>query len=87
MINANKIYIEIDTEENSEAMREEFAQIKNFSYGKDQPLAVLPKDKVKEAIGRSPDWSDAFAYRMFFALKQELSTSADILFYSRALAA
>ena len=33
---------------------------------KDGKKAVVPKDLVKAAIGRSPDFSDALMMRMFF---------------------
>jgi phage terminase large subunit len=31
-------------------------------------MGVLPKEKVKEIIGRSPDFSDAMMMRMYFEL-------------------
>jgi hypothetical protein len=35
---------------------------------KDGRKKILPKDKVKEAIGRSPDHSDALMMRMWFEM-------------------
>jgi hypothetical protein len=84
LINQNKMYIRCDLGEYAEMLKEELAVIKNHSYGKDTILQVLPKEKVKELIGRSPDFSDAMAYRMLFALKVDLSTNADIRFYSNS---
>ena len=31
-------------------------------------LKIIPKETVKDIIGRSPDYSDALAMRMFFEL-------------------
>jgi len=31
--------------------------------------AVLPKDKVKDVLGRSPDFADAIMMREYFELK------------------
>ena len=36
---------------------------------KDTKKQVMPKDKVKELIGRSPDISDALMMRMFYEVK------------------
>lgn len=34
-------------------------------------IGVIPKDEVKDAIGRSPDYSDALMMRYYFDLKRE----------------
>ena len=36
---------------------------------KDGKLAVMPKDKVKDKLGRSPDISDMLMMRMHFELR------------------
>ena len=41
-------------------------QVKQYNMDKDGRRAVIPKDKVKETIGRSPDFSDALMMRMWF---------------------
>lgn len=48
---------------------EELEQLKSYDLDKDGKLRVLPKAKVKENIGRSPDWRDMLMMRMFFELK------------------
>lgn len=50
---------------------EEIEQIKAKSVDKDAPLDLMPKEEVKEAIGRSPDIGDTFIMRMWFELKKE----------------
>jgi hypothetical protein len=33
-------------------------------------LRILPKEKIKENIGRSPDWRDVLLMRVYFDLKK-----------------
>ncbi len=40
---------------------------------KDWPRKILPKEKIKDIIGRSPDFSDTLAMRMYFELAREES--------------
>jgi phage terminase large subunit len=40
---------------------------------KDGKKQVMPKDKVKEMIGRSPDFSDTLMMREWFELAPRLS--------------
>jgi len=50
---------------------EEMQQVKLKDIDKDGKLSVIPKDKIKENIGRSPDDWDAVMMRMYFDLEQE----------------
>ena len=45
---------------------EELEQVKQKSVDNDGKKGIIPKDKVKAAIGRSPDFSDCLAMRMIF---------------------
>jgi len=54
------------TIEQKEAINLELGQLKTFDSDKDNKLKILPKEKIKENIGRSPDYLDAFIMRMFF---------------------
>lgn len=36
-------------------------------------IALIPKDEMKQALGRSPDYADAFIMRAFFTLKREFT--------------
>jgi hypothetical protein len=47
----------------------ELGQLKTFDSDKDNKLKILPKDKIKENIGRSPDYLDNFIMRMYFEVK------------------
>lgn len=47
---------------------EELEQVKSKDLDKEAKLAIMPKEEVKEALGRSPDYSDAMMMRMWFDL-------------------
>lgn len=47
---------------------QELEQVKQHNMDKDMKKQVLPKDKIKELIGRSPDFSDMIMMRMWFEL-------------------
>lgn len=49
---------------------EELEQVKRDKIDSDGKLKIIPKDKVKELIGRSPDYSDALMMRMYFEFEQ-----------------
>jgi phage I-like protein len=40
---------------------------------KDGKKQIMPKDKVKEVIGRSPDFSDTLMMRMYFEYAPKFS--------------
>ena len=65
LINDNKIYINADGKQ-KQLIIEELEQVKQKAVDNDQKKGVMPKDKVKAAIGRSPDFSDTLAMRMIF---------------------
>ena len=67
--NFHRIYFEADvSDKDKEEIEEELGQLKTFDSDKDGKLRILPKAKIKENIGRSPDWLDCFIMRMFFIL-------------------
>jgi phage terminase large subunit len=47
---------------------EELEQVKSKDLDKEGKLYIVPKEDVKEALGRSPDYSDALMMRMWFEL-------------------
>ena len=65
MINDGKIYINADGTQKQKII-EELEQVKQKAVDNDQKKGVIPKDKVKALIGRSPDFSDTLAMRMIF---------------------
>lgn len=68
-INAGEIYIKTNDIEIKNSLVQELEQVKRKDIDKDGKLAVIPKDLVKEKLGRSPDYSDAMMMRMYFELK------------------
>ena len=48
----------------------EFEMVKQHDVDKDNKLAITPKDKIKQLLGRSPDIADALIMRYFFELKK-----------------
>ena len=47
---------------------EELEQVRMKDADKDTKLRIIPKDQVSDIIGRSPDYSDAMAMRMFYEI-------------------
>jgi len=63
------IYIECDLPDSEiEMIRQELGMLKTYESDKDGKLRILPKEKIKEILGRSPDWLDVFIMRMYFEL-------------------
>lgn len=57
----------------SEMTSEEMEQVKQKDLDKDGKMGIIPKDKVKEMLGRSPDDWDSIMMRAYFELKPSLS--------------
>lgn len=49
-------------------LTEELEQVKQKDWDKDTVKKIIPKDEVKANIGRSPDFSDCMAFRLYFEL-------------------
>lgn len=75
--NAIRISADLSGQQRDEIV-EELEQLKSYDLDKDGKLRVLPKAKVKENIGRSPDWRDMIMMRMFFELKGKYDFSRPI---------
>ena len=67
-INANGLYITYDDDRVREWIIQELEQVKQKKLDSDMKKGVLPKDQVKELIGRSPDFADALMMREAFEL-------------------
>ncbi len=72
-INKGGVYIECGNPEMKATIIEELEQVKQYNMDKDSKRAVLPKDKVKELIGRSPDFADTIMMREWFELAPQYS--------------
>lgn len=72
-INKGGIYIDCQTPEIKALIIQELEQVKQYNMDKDGKRSVLPKDKVKEILGRSPDFADALMMREWFELTPKLT--------------
>ena len=69
MINENKINIECElSNKQKEDIIEELEQLKTYDSDKEGKLKILPKEKIKENIGRSPDYRDTLMMRLWFEI-------------------
>lgn len=62
-----RISAEID-QDTREKIEEEIGQLKSKDGDKDVKLRLIPKEDIKENIGRSPDYLDTLQIRMMFEL-------------------
>ncbi|WP_202111208.1 phage terminase large subunit [Sphingobacteruim zhuxiongii] len=65
LINDSGLYIECDSG-TRDIITQELEQVKQHNMDKDGKKQVLPKDEVKELLGRSPDYADMIMMRMWF---------------------
>ena len=59
------------SEKQKEEIIEELEQLKSYESDKLGKMKILPKEKIKAAIGRSPDYRDALMMRAFFDLSKK----------------
>lgn len=75
-INKGGLYIECEDPQMKANIIQELEQVKQYNMDKDGKRQVLPKDKVKELIGRSPDFADTLMMREWFELKPQFKILA-----------
>lgn len=68
-INRGGLFLDIKDIKIKADIIQELEQVKQHNMDKDGKKQILPKDKVKEAIGRSPDFADMLMMREWFELK------------------
>ena len=68
LINKGQVGIECNDITVKNNIIEELEQVRTKDADKDNKLQMIPKDTVKAIIGRSPDYSDALAMRMFYEI-------------------
>jgi phage terminase large subunit len=71
-INKGGLYVDCEDIEVRALIIQELEQVKQYNMDKDAKRQILPKDKVKELIGRSPDFADTLMMREYFELDQEV---------------
>tara|TARA_R110002020_G_scaffold224736_1_gene434627 strand:+ start:147 stop:1454 length:1308 start_codon:yes stop_codon:yes gene_type:complete len=70
-INKSTVSIHTDNITYKNFIIQELEQVRRKNFDKDTKLQLISKDDVKAAIGRSPDFSDALAMRMYYELKPQ----------------
>jgi len=68
LINKGRIGVSTNDIKFKELLIQELEMVKRTNIDKDSKLSILSKDKVKDLIGRSPDYSDALMMRMYYEL-------------------
>jgi phage terminase large subunit len=74
VIQSNNLYIYSKDANVNDEITKELEQVKRDKIDSDGKLQLMSKDKVKQAIGRSPDYSDALMMRMYFEFKPKFFT-------------
>ena len=75
-INKSGLFIDCQNIETKNAIIQELEQVKQYNMDKDGKRQILPKDKVKEVLGRSPDFADTIMMREWFDLKPKFEVLA-----------
>lgn len=75
-VNSAGLFIEPVEPDIKQMIIEELEQVKKKDIDKDGKNAVVAKDKVKEIIGRSPDFSDTLMMREWFNLRPQFNLMA-----------
>jgi len=68
LINKGQIGFSTNDIKLKELLIQELEQVRRTNIDKDSKLSILSKDKIKDLIGRSPDYSDALMMRMYYEL-------------------
>jgi hypothetical protein len=69
-VNKGQIGITTDDINIKNDIIEELEQVRGKDMDKDNKLQIIPKEEVKLSIGRSPDYADAMAMRMYYEVEQ-----------------
>lgn len=68
--NEGGVYVSCDlSNAQKDAIKQEMGQLKTYNADHDGKLCILPKEQIKENIGRSPDYLDSLVMRVWFDLK------------------
>jgi len=62
------VYNEVN-DQVKEMLIEDLEQIREKDADKDNRIAIIPKEQIKESLGRSTDFSDSMMMRMYFELR------------------
>lgn len=71
--NRAELFIECQHNEQRNGLIKDLENVKQWKMDFDGKRQVMPKDKVKEIIGRSPDYSDCIMMREYFELIPQIN--------------
>lgn len=80
LINDNLIYEDQPSPAIRELLIEEIEQLKRKTDGSDKKQAIMPKELIKDLIGRSPDDLDTYIMRAWFELQPKKSSGLNLTF-------
>lgn len=72
LINNHGIAISCSDVKIRDSIIEDLKTLKRKDPDKNTKLAIIPKDQMKELLGRSPDFMDAMIMRMYFEIKPSI---------------
>ena len=72
MMNKGQVSLSAKDIELKNTIIQELEQVKRTKIDSDAKLSMLSKDKVKEMLGRSPDYSDAIAMRFYYEIRSNV---------------
>lgn len=75
-VNENGLYIDCDDPNLRQMIIEELEAIKQKNMDSDMKRGVIPKEDMKELLGRSPDFADTLMMREFFELAPKMTWAA-----------
>ena len=75
-VNEKDIYLQYESEQVKGWIIQELNQVRQKKLDDDKKKGVVPKDKVKELLGRSPDFADTIMMREWFELKPKIGFRA-----------
>jgi phage terminase large subunit len=73
-IQRNEIFVNCNDGHLQDLIIKELEQVKRDKIDSDGKLRILSKEKVKEMLGHSPDYTDTLMMRFYFELKEKFFT-------------
>ena len=70
-IQSGNLYVNCLDSDEEDKVKKELEQVKQYKMDEDGKKRILPKDKIKELLGRSPDHSDNLMMRMWFFYRKK----------------
>lgn len=80
-VNAGNIKFRVKDNDIQTRLTQELQILKREGADQDGKIKMTTKDSIKVQIGRSPDISDAMAFRMIYLLKPQAFVDFDVMFF------